>query len=225
MKIDRILFDSKKTIKLLNNFFYDDICHIIIYYISPEKFKKYKIDEFSKYSYIVSILGNYELCMNLPTPRPLIIGGIIGDNYEIYKLGLKNTLDHHYNTMYFYNIIKRIIEKDRDIQFIFEIEKQIKKLKYKVIHIADYFSSSNCKNLKLYLIKYSKKSLFLKYVDEYIIRKNRSTFSQNSSIMSLICANSAQDRYLNATTTIKKPKYNYRKIKNKHIKKMYIKKF
>lgn len=33
-----------------------------------------------------------------------------------------------------------------------------------------------------------------------------------------------QDMYLTATT-IKKPKYNYCKVDNKHIKKMYIKKF
>jgi hypothetical protein len=55
MKIDGILYNSKKTIKLLNNFFYDDICHIIIYYISPKKFENYHIEGYSNDRYMLPI--------------------------------------------------------------------------------------------------------------------------------------------------------------------------
>jgi hypothetical protein len=197
MKLDRILYNSKKTIKLLNNFFYNDICNIIIYYISPKKFEKYEIEGYSKYQYIVPILGNYELCVNMPSTksRQFIIGGIIGNNYEIFKLGLKkkeesgefknfNTSIALKNIYLISDAFELIITKDRDIKYILDIEKKISN-KY-----VDYSKISETmltvkKYSTLNIIKYKnknknfKKSLFLRYVDEYIIRKNRTRYVFN----------------------------------------------
>jgi hypothetical protein len=125
-------------------------------------------------------------------PRQFIIGGIIGDNYEIFKLGLKKK--EEYDEFEYFNksiglkniyliseAFKLIIKKDRDMKYILDIEKNILDKYVDYSKIAETMLTATIYT-KLDIIKYKnknknfKKSLFLKYVDEYIIRKNRSTF-------------------------------------------------
>jgi hypothetical protein len=120
----------EKTYDIVNKYFINDISNIIFLYFLPpiNKKKNYKnitkYYSYSKNDYVMSILGVYESCEYIITPRPLMVGGILGDNPEIFNLGLKliNTQNYNKNNKNNKNKIiilckKLILEYNRDVDY------------------------------------------------------------------------------------------------------------
>lgn len=127
MKHKRYEHGCIKTYEILNNYFINDISNIIISYFLPKK-KRGKNSEkylgYSKYNYVIAILGVYELCENVNNARPLVVGGILGDNYEIFKRGvelLNDDINKKNITSYCRALI---IECKRDLKYSIYLENK-----------------------------------------------------------------------------------------------------
>jgi hypothetical protein len=141
----------ENTYDIVNKYFINDISNIIFLYFLPQKKtkKNYKNIKkyfgYSKHSYVISILGIYELCEYIDNPRPLMVGGILGNNPEIFNLGIKlinerDTCEYREDMIQLCDVYKIISFCEK---IILEYDRDVNVFNFSNLILSNFYSSNN----------------------------------------------------------------------------------